>query len=481
MLEFSRLVARQFRTLARKSVLHAGRPTTSTVQVVGGADGLRLCCQHAGLALTLHMPGPCEPVRLALPLTALEACEGTVDTPVTIVPLADGGAELRWQHGHVPRHQQYGPLSTEAAQPLPSLPVSWQDSSPALLAALAEATKSAAPTALRYALDHLLLDGDQGTIAATDGSHLLVQHGYTFPWKGQVLLPRLSVYGCRELSEASPVRLTNTGTHIILQAGPWTLHLPVLKEGRYPPIANVIPVADRLRTVWHLATEDAAFLADTLPQLPGHQEDHASVTVDLGDSVCVRAKDGDQPHGTEVVLLRSTWTGQPVRFVLDRKLLGRALALGLTEFHLEAANKPLLAKDARRQLVIMPLAPEIALPPQLDALRIQSVATKAPTQRLPTVSTTPLPTTLVRRKSAMSIRNHPAHNGEAATPSRLPTATKATGYAAVLAEAQALQSSLREALGRTNALLAACKQHRRQAKAVQASLLALRELQTVEA
>ena len=42
-------------------------------------------------------------------------------------------------------------------------------------------------------------------------------------------------------------------------------------------------------------------------------------------------------------------------------------------------------------------------------------------------------------------------------------------------------SLVRDALVRINALVAALKQHRRQARAVQASLVALRELQTVDA
>ena len=66
-------------------------------------------------------------------------------------------------------------------------------------------------------------------------------------------------------------------------------------------------------------------------------------------------------------------------------------------------------------------------------------------------------------------------------PPPAPAPAPAGGYAALLAEAQALQSLVRDALGRVNGLLAALKQHRRQARAVQSSLLALRDLQTVDA
>ena len=480
MLAFTRLQAGQFRNLLRKSVLTAcARASAPAVLLEGTPDGLRLVCGHGDLALTRRVPGPGAAVRIALPLSALEACAGTTDAPVD-VQAEDGTVWLRWQQGRLPCQQRFDSARADLHQPALAVPASWQESPPGLLEALAQATRSAATGAGRYALDHLLLDGASATITATDGRHLLVQQGWAFPWKGQLLVPKLPVFGCRELAGAGPVRVGQTATQVVLEVGPWTLHLPVLKDGRFPPVASVIPRPESLPTVLHLAPEDAAFLAEVVPQLPGAGDPDAPVTLDIGPTVAVRARAAGQPQATEVLLVRSHGTGPPVRLALHRDLLARALALGLTTLQIAAPDKPVLAQDAARQFVAMPLAPEASVPPAPDVLRLSSAAptpatASRPARPIPPVETSPLPprTTLMPSRALT--------NGNGPTPVPEPLPAKTSGYAAVLAEAQALQSLLRDGLGRTNQLLTALKQHRRQAKAVQSSLLALRELQTVDA
>src|SRR5262249_19055312 len=147
------------------------------------------------------------------------------------------------------------------------------------------------------------------------------------------------------------VRLGRTETHVVFQAGPWTLFLPICKDGRFPPFAQVIPTPEQVKTTWQLSATDAAFLVETLPHLPGAKEESAPVTVELGETVCVRAKEADQPQVTEVVLPGSHATGPPMRCVLDRTLLRRAVELGLHTFQFQAPDKPVLAQDATRQFV----------------------------------------------------------------------------------------------------------------------------------
>jgi hypothetical protein len=101
--------------------------------------------------------------------------------------------------------------------------------------------------------------------------------------------------------------------------------------GRYPDVNQVIPRVGPQTTCLRVHPEDSAFLLEALPRLLGRDEDHAPVTLDLGTQAFVRAQDTQQGHLTEVVLARSTVSGSPVRLVLSRSLLGRALQLGFTE------------------------------------------------------------------------------------------------------------------------------------------------------
>ena len=63
----------------------------------------------------------------------------------------------------------------------------------------------------------------------------------------------------------------------------------------------------------------------------------------------------------------------------------------------------------------------------------------------------------------------------------IPEKTNATGLDALLAEAEALKTSLQDAYARTNQLLLAIKRHKKQAQAVRATLASLRQLQHLDA
>jgi hypothetical protein len=55
------------------------------------------------------------------------------------------------------------------------------------------------------------------------------------------------------------------------------------------------------------------------------------------------------------------------------------------------------------------------------------------------------------------------------------------GTADVVEQAEAVKASLREAASKTTQLIAALKRHRKQAKAVQSTLAALKQLQNIDA
>jgi hypothetical protein len=75
------------------------------------------------------------------------------------------------------------------------------------IAALAEASRSTAKESVRYGLSRLRLRGSTGEVVATDGKQLLVQGNFQFPWQDAVLVPRLSVFGHRDMAIPGTVPL----------------------------------------------------------------------------------------------------------------------------------------------------------------------------------------------------------------------------------------------------------------------------------
>ena len=204
-----------------------------------------------------------------------------------------------------------------------------------------------------------------------------------------------------------------------------------------------------------LDPRDGEVLAGVLPELPGRAAAHSPVTVDLNGHVAVRAKADDQPRATELVLERSRVEGKPVRFVTDRTYLARAGKLGFGTVEISAADKPMLCRDGERTYLWMPLDPEGAVPPSPDVLHVTPPAVARPKKRKD----------LKPARPERAVR--PAAKAEAAAPRG----------GDVLGEAVAVQSALRELLGRVRCLTLSIRQEQKRRRAVTATLASLRELQ----
>lgn len=489
MLTIPRCLARQVRAVFRRLVRKADSGQAQ-VMLQAGTDGLRIRLHHRDCGAEYHQPGSLPSEVLILPLEAFARFEGRSDSPVSLERTEQGMIRAQWQDGIVPQLADYEAGDPEKLTPFPDLPEQMLPNGPGLWKALADATQSAAREGLRYALDRLQLRGHTGTMVATDGRQLLLQKGFRFPWTEDVLLPSSPVFACPELPDDLPVSVGRTPTHIHFQAGSWTLLFAIDAQGRYPNAEQVLPALKGPFTRWRIDPADAAFLAHTLPRLPVRQEDGAPVTVDLNGQAVVRARATGQSRATEVLLARSEAAGPPVRFAINRRFLARALQLGLTEVSVVKPDAPLLAQDERRQLVIMPLGPDLVLPPQEDAVHVpstegQTLTRKAvPERRKQPMKTTVAASSTINGADASPPKAIPENNGigqHLTHSARVPPKANGTGLEALLIEGEALRDSLRDAYTRSNQLLLAIKRQKKQAQAVRATLASLRQLQHLDA
>ena len=205
------------------------------------------------------------------------------------------------------------------------MPETFAENPPGCLQALADAGETCDPDSTRYALGHLQLRGEQGSIGATDGRQLLVQSGFMFPWEGDLLIPEAESSPARNSPGIQSVLVGQSGDWVAIRSGPWTVWLKINKDGRFPDLSRHIPPAADATARCQLSAADAEFLAEAIPKLPCDEEFNFPVTVDLNGSIAVRAKAADQAKPTEVVLNGSSWTGEPIRLNTNRKYLARAL------------------------------------------------------------------------------------------------------------------------------------------------------------
>jgi hypothetical protein len=346
---------------------------------------------------------------------------------------------------------------------------------PGFLQVLDVAVKTCAHDHSRYALTKVQLRGAKGEVIATDGRQVLVQSGLAFPWKEDVLVPALSVFGCKELAPDGPIALGKSDSHVCLRVGPWTLYLAIDKEGRFPSVELVLPTPSAIVTTCKFSAKDAALLVRALPRLPGGEDDSAPITLDVGPQILVRARAVDQGRVTEVVLNHTEVQGPPMRLACNRHFLARALQLGFRELSLARSEAPLVCRDGRRTYAWMALEKNAVLPPAVDALRIIS----------PSEEPCPESPQPEKRMATMN-KSESNGNGNGQAPIRPApangTAPEAhpSGAGALIAEAQALRDALHEACGRDGRLVAALKKQRRQSKLASTALANLKLLQQID-
>jgi hypothetical protein len=354
----------------RSSIRKPYFPHVPLVEFRADARGLCVRVARGEVAVEYRQPGTYRPASVTLPIDALATVEGRDEGPVILEAGDAGRTVARWEDGGIPQVMAFAVPDNAKRLTFPESPGTFVANPPALLAALAEAARSAADAETRYAMHRLLIRGKQGDVVGTDSKELYIHGGFTFGLPEDVLVTRVAAFGRPEVGPVETVEIGRTDQHVAVRFGPWTIILGIDVHGRYPPVDMVIPRANSATTVCRFAPQDAEFLLRSLPRLPAKEQDNKPVTVDLNGHVIVRARAAGQPRTTELVLARSEATGAAVRINLSRDHLGRALQLGFTELRVVTAGKPMVCRDDHRTYLLMPLEPKDALPPSADALRI---------------------------------------------------------------------------------------------------------------
>lgn len=450
----------------RKAGASADRLKTAVVGL--RSDGANLCIQFRcdALAVEYRLADPQPAVDFVVPFAFLADCEGGKDEPVCIRTDGNEAVVAEWTNGGVSQRCRYPAIKGEAVWFEPPSTMSPNDN-PSLLASLTEVLESASHDRTRYAVDCIQLRGQKGEAVGTDGHQLLVVRGLQFPWKDDILIRRTGVFSCKEFAAAETLELGRSDTHCVFRAAPWSVWLPIEKDLRYPKVDQIIP-RDFTATTLALGRADADFLTRTLPRLPRLPEldDHSPVTLHLNGHVVVRAK-GETGPATELILNDSRTEGDEVQINTNRHHLQRAVQLGLLDLQIRQPNTPIVAADATRTFVWVPLDPKRALGPSADALRIES----SPSPNTEPASHQPIE------------RNPPVMNRLNSQPQDHPreTDTETVEETVVdpLQEAEAIKAQLRELLGRTGELVTAIKRQRRQAQLVRSTLASLKQLQEV--
>jgi hypothetical protein len=99
--------------------------------------------RHEHLAVEHIEPGSYEPaIAIALPLSALVDFEGREQSPVVIETLSPGRTVVHWTDRGIPQTREYDTMAPDAMDSFPEAPQQSSPSTPALLEAMAAATRT---------------------------------------------------------------------------------------------------------------------------------------------------------------------------------------------------------------------------------------------------------------------------------------------------------------------------------------------------
>ena len=261
---------------------------------------------------------------------------------------------VRWQHGLVKRQAELD-LVTPTDNVASNTELSPVDSR--FLFAVAQACEIANSSSMRYALECIELDGQFGTVVATDGRHMVRFDGFAFPWQPErILFRRNRLFKLRELNGMGEVRLGVRNDTLTVAVGQWHFELPIERTVKFPTTAQVIPDRQRSSNRVLLDPKDCASLAKCLSQLPGNDEEKQPVIIDLNGHVAIVGKSNSEEQATVCLELdRSLHIGPDCRVGICRQDLAHAIKLGIDSLHFFGKDVPVLACGPQVQFVWMPL------------------------------------------------------------------------------------------------------------------------------
>lgn len=495
MICLNRLLAKQLRAAMRRTFRLSQNAGQQVVWLETTFDELRVFSHHANGALEYRQPGIFQPERLPITLATLAACEGnSAAETVKFTRQSETHVTARWFDRNVPQSLTIDVAGHEL-EPQPAQPETWAENSPRLISALAEAMEVTDTSSTRYTLGCVQLRAEDGRIAATDSSQLLVQHGFSFPWDGEVLVPRTNLFKLKELWSSDTVRIGKTKDHVVFEGGPWMVWQIVQTEGRFPRVEDIIPAKDSASTRMVMAEREVEFFLNTVPRLPCDASRHKPMTVELNGHVALLARADDSSTITRAILSHARREGDELRWLTNRDYLLRAVKLGFREVELRGNEAPAVCRDANRAFVWSLLAPADALLPSGDVVDVVPSAagttseddTSVEESTAPALSSTPFPVAVAavgeldsfptRLRSRTS---RAATNRVAATFSAMDSAARTVAHASgqvqptdeltdapldlvsIAQEVDELRTSLRAADSRIGHLIAALqRQHQR--------------------
>jgi hypothetical protein len=230
MIELTHSQIRMLRATIRQSLGVNSSQADLCITFRADSDGLRIQAVSQQHAIEYLVPGEYQPECFAVQDIELAACETPLNGVVSLTKQNDS-VWLQWCDEGNPQSVQ---IPAVAPADMPAVPDQLLTNDCGLLTAMRDAMATTANESIRCATNCVRLRGLGGQIAATDHRQALVQSGFSFPWKDEVLVPASAAFQTPEFSAATHVAIGRCEGWVTVQADAWRLHLKIEKGLRFP-------------------------------------------------------------------------------------------------------------------------------------------------------------------------------------------------------------------------------------------------------
>jgi hypothetical protein len=330
--------------------------------------------------------------RFAVPHSMLLTIQTGVDEPVRFSRIGEY-LVIDWEERGVPQ-QNASPVKEYDQSEWPEKLSTTARSTNVLatdhrfLEAMREAAATTDDISTRYALDTIELDGELGTITATDGRHALIQRGFKFPWEGSILIPASKLFKSNPWLRT--VQRNRWPIHVWKDEDWFLMQIDQMKIGfraidrRFPKTEFLKTNDESAKSILKLDESDAKFFLERVKCLPGRDQDFSPITVDLNGAVMIRAQGVEQDAAVELVLSNSQREGDECVVSTNRNYLARAISMGFRRISIIDSETPAFCNDANRTYVWGLLHGGDVVPRSENVSTVSSPAKLAPVIPRPT-------------------------------------------------------------------------------------------------
>ncbi|WP_395734218.1 DNA polymerase III subunit beta [Prosthecobacter sp.] len=259
-----------------------------------------------------------------------------------------------------------------------------------------EAMECASIDETRYVLNGTFIDASNpkaNYIVGTDGRHLYSANSFALPLKHSLLIPNNKFLGWKEFNNDGEWQLKADDKTVQISSRRWRFITKQI-DGKYPDWRVTTPNPSDAKTHIILDPAKLNMLIKLIQRMPCHDPDRFQ-TIGLE---CVRGqllllgRDTSDASWTRVPVLGAKVEGRDVSIFLSRRYLIRALEYGLNTISLMEEINPLRFHCKGRQMIVMPLRIEGAIPPA--PANLPHPAVHLPPSR-PGLPSSPPPTSMI--------------------------------------------------------------------------------------